>query len=390
MIPKPLDQIGEADLTALIGTTERKSLEFKRELPRAWNDEATREFLADVSSLANATGGDLVYGVEETAGAATKIVGIDATDLDKVQAQLAQKLLSGIDPRLPRWDPHVVTLADGRAVLILRVPQSWIGPHRVAFKDHGHFYARHANGKYRLDVGDLRTAFIGSESLAERVRSFRAERLMAIKANDGAVQLKEGGRMVLHLLALDAFSTWTSVPTLTDRQAMHQIVPLGGAGGSLAVNLDGFAYHSGDLPTHRYAQLFRNGAIEGVLVWSGDRKSIPSTAFENYLISAVRAWAPQLRAWGASGPVSVGLAFLNVKGWQFGVSPELFWPGDVNGTVRRDDLILPMTGADSLDLPADVILRPSIDLVWNAFGVSESVNFDPQGKWDPDHRKRRR
>jgi hypothetical protein len=136
--------------------------------------------------------------------------------------------------------------------------------------------------------------------------------------------------------------------------------------------------------------VFRNGAVESVYVWDAEGKAIPSTAYEGRTLTAVREWLPQLRAWGASGPLSVGLAFLGVKGWELAAPKELFWADPITTTIRRDDLILPMTGADSLDRTADEIMRPTFDLVWNAFGVTHSINFDSDGKWDPDHWKRRR
>lgn len=61
MIPRPLQDITRHDLEALVinQVAERRTLEFKRELPG--NSESQRkEFLADVTSFANAQGGDLL------------------------------------------------------------------------------------------------------------------------------------------------------------------------------------------------------------------------------------------------------------------------------------------------------------------------------------------
>ena len=62
MIAKPIDQIEEDDLQRLIGTAESRQLEFKASLGKS--DEDVKEFLKDVSAMANATGGD-IYGVVE-------------------------------------------------------------------------------------------------------------------------------------------------------------------------------------------------------------------------------------------------------------------------------------------------------------------------------------
>jgi len=39
-------------------------LDYKRDVPGE-SDQDKKEFLADISSFANATGGDLIYGVDE-------------------------------------------------------------------------------------------------------------------------------------------------------------------------------------------------------------------------------------------------------------------------------------------------------------------------------------
>jgi predicted HTH transcriptional regulator len=66
MIDKPLGDIDSEDLQRLQvnGVAESRSLEYKQALPGG-TDLERKEFLGDVSSFANATGGDLLYGVTE-------------------------------------------------------------------------------------------------------------------------------------------------------------------------------------------------------------------------------------------------------------------------------------------------------------------------------------
>jgi len=73
MLPAQLDSVDEGHLNALVtnGVLESRSLEFKAKL--VWGTESERkEFLADVSAFANGGGGDLVLGIEEDNGAASK------------------------------------------------------------------------------------------------------------------------------------------------------------------------------------------------------------------------------------------------------------------------------------------------------------------------------
>lgn len=61
MISKGIEQITEEDLQNLIGNSvsERKTIEYKQTLPGN-SDSDKKEFLADVSSFANASSGDLI------------------------------------------------------------------------------------------------------------------------------------------------------------------------------------------------------------------------------------------------------------------------------------------------------------------------------------------
>ena len=69
MINKHFDKIDFNYLKQLQNNAvaENKTLEYKQKLPT--NDDAgKKEFLADVSSFANASGGDLIFGVTEETG----------------------------------------------------------------------------------------------------------------------------------------------------------------------------------------------------------------------------------------------------------------------------------------------------------------------------------
>src|SRR5438309_1617191 len=97
---KSVEQITAADLERLVtnGVSESRSLEYKETLPGG-SDQDKREFLADVSSFANAIGGDLVYGARDArdesgkpTGTPDAIVGLDVTNLDQAIQRLENVL----------------------------------------------------------------------------------------------------------------------------------------------------------------------------------------------------------------------------------------------------------------------------------------------------------
>ena len=84
MIPKPLERVEAADIDFLLVAKleESRTLDYKRDLPGG-SDADRKEFLADVSSLANTVGGDIIFGIEEVGGLPTAIVGLLVADLDE-------------------------------------------------------------------------------------------------------------------------------------------------------------------------------------------------------------------------------------------------------------------------------------------------------------------
>ncbi len=71
-INKPLEAIEESDLQNLVveRVREIKTIEYKQSLPGN-SDGEKKEFLYDVSSFANAAGGDLIYGIKAEDGVAS-------------------------------------------------------------------------------------------------------------------------------------------------------------------------------------------------------------------------------------------------------------------------------------------------------------------------------
>jgi len=88
MLTKNLSDVAIEDVQRLCDNRVEEShfLEFKAERIGGANDDK-REFLADVSAFANASGGDLVLGVKEEGGTAVEICGIDVDDPDKAMQQ---------------------------------------------------------------------------------------------------------------------------------------------------------------------------------------------------------------------------------------------------------------------------------------------------------------
>lgn len=269
MIPKDLEKISEQDLQELVNNSvlEHKTLEYKSTLPGNANSEK-KEFLADVSSFANAAGGDLVYGVlqDNETGFPKELRGLDVQNIDQEILRLDSMIRSGIDPRMPTVRIQRISLSNSKTVVIVRVQKSWISPHRVTLQGHDKFYSRSTNGKYELDVTELRVAFNLSGTSVERIRSFRQDRISRIFANETPVPFREGAKIVLHLIPITASDPSQQLDVQKIASHRQKLMPMIWSYGNHRYNLDGFLTYSAgsSTRTHSYVQMFRNGIIETV------------------------------------------------------------------------------------------------------------------------------
>ena len=392
MLPTQLVSVDESHLNALVadGVRESRSLEFKERL--VWGTESERkEFLADVSALANGGGGDLILGIEEDNGAASKVVGLGVFDPDSDTLKMENVIRDGIAPRIIGIRIQSVALSNGRRVVIVRVPNRLNRPHMVVFKRWSRFYSRNSAGKHQLDVDELRSTFLASEGLAERVRQFRIERVDAILQGNTPVPLSRKTCVCIHVIPISAFGPSFSFDVATARERGETLPPIGRRGWNPRVNFDGLLFFTPSRADGAvaYVQLFRNGVIEAVdcerlAPVEPDRqrrdKYIPSIAYEQDIIRAVNDYTEFYRKHEMPTPVLVGLSILNVKGLRM-------WAGDiydVGSPIDRDHLILPDRLAESLDFDAASFLRPCFDQIWNACGYDRSLNYDEKGNWNPD------
>jgi hypothetical protein len=386
----PVGSISEVNLQGLIDdqvSEGGRRIEFKKEVGK--RDEDKREFLADVSSFANAAGGDILIGVEENAGVADALTGIASDEVDAEVLRLENAIRDGVDPRIPGLSIQPVPIQGGqRAILVARVPRSWAAPHMVTFRGHSRFYSRNSAGKYPLDVSEIRAAFGASESVRTRVTNFRLERLGRITANDGPVRLLDEPKTVLHVIPMTVSdpAVQYDVMGLTDYSSPH-FRPFTGSGWSNRINFEGaLAFAHGDnRGAQSYTQVFRSGAIEGAEGFMLRRRDgqrghlIPSTAFEAALIEALDRYIHLAADVGVTPPYAVGLSLLGVRGLEMGVNARLLSDGLV--PIDRDDLILPEVLVDDRGLQAQSILRPLIDAIWNSVGWRGSPNYDESGQW---------
>jgi Putative DNA-binding domain len=400
MINVPFNSIDQAVIESLLlnEVREGRTLDYKEALPPGGRDDR-KEFLADVTAFANGAGGDIVYGVTERrennrpTGVPEAVTGLAGINADAAILQLESVIRDGVEPRISGLHFKVVDGFPSGPVIVLRIPKSWSSPHMVKLGD-SRFYSRNNAGKYALDVAQIRSAFAFSDALPERVRRFREERIARIVAEETPIPLPSGhAKVVLHLLPVVALDPTTRIDTAPLRCQTEKLPPINANGWNNRHNLDGFLVHSGhgnpQTPT-TYLQVFRSGAIEAVesmlLEYNNhhDRRSgaepqnlIGSIAVERILIVALQKFLKVEQELGLEPPIFVMLSLVAVKG--YGILSE--WT-HYESTYRfdRDTLLLPDTVMESYDEPADKLLQPAFDAMWQAAGF-ECCRHYKEGRW---------
>lgn len=385
MILKELNEIAEVDLLALIsnGVSEGRTIDYKRDMPGN-SDGDKKEFLADVSSFANAGGGDLVFGMEEAGGLPTNLVGLASGDLDFEIRRLDSILAAGLNPRI-RYGTKIVTPTTGSRSLVLRIERSWIGPHRVVFQGHDKFYGRNSAGKYPLDVNELRAAFTLSSSAIERIRAFRTDRIIALNNNQTPIPFVDAPKVVLHCIPLEAFAGEARYDVLGLLDDQMQMAPMGSSSWGMRINLEGVLAFSNLQPCNAYTQVHRNGVLEAVQgrilaqKYEG-RPVIPSIAYERTIFEYLPRCFRLLNMIGVSMPIMVALTLIGTQGLYMGVASVL---GETGYPISSDTLVLPEMIVETPSTSTSQILKPVFDLIWNACGFPRSTNFDENGNWCP-------
>ena len=396
---KPAGILTEADLQDLVSNRVRelRTLDYKQELPGR-RDRDQREFLEDVTSFANSGGGSLIHGIREErdesgkpTGFPEELLGLPGVNLDEEINRLESLIRTGTEPRLQGCRFQPVPLKIGAEALVVRIPQSWAGPHAVTYLNNVPFFVRRSNGKMRLNVPELREAFLRSETIAERIRRFRTERIGVLMARETPVQLIEGPLAMLHLIPFGAFDRTMTISVESFSNYRNSLQSLRGMGADQhGFNADGFLGYSidADQPgsglASGYVQAFREGIVEYVEgslsqpISPPGQRAIAIKNLEIWLVEGVERILDLYRALDITPPVSISLSMLGVRGQRIWVRGSL---GRAEHPIQRDEVHPPDLLVETLDIDVRRVLRPTFDVLWNAGGWPRSSSYDEKGVW---------
>lgn len=388
MINKELDEISIEDIQELIENSvpEGKTIEYKEEFSIS-GDEERKEFLYDISSFSNARGGDLIFGIKEdkATGYPVKIIGVHVENTDKLQLQIESLIRDCIAPRLQGLTLRFIKLEIDIYILIIRIVKSWNKPHQVTYKGIDKFYSRGNNGKYKLDVFELRNAFLSANSLRQEIHNFRNERLTNIIANEGAVPLQDNGKIILQIVPFISLETGNLVDLKELFKNKELLRPIGDHAFLIRYNFDGilsYENYRSDLTNKAYLQVFHNGIIEtvdGNLIQPfNDQKQLFVEYIEELIINFIYRASELYKIININPPFIALLTLTGVCDFEIGFSSTLF-PLDKK-KVGKEILIFPDILIEDWKTGLDLMIKPWFDSLWNAVGYDESKSY-VDGRW---------
>lgn len=396
---KSLNEITEADLRQLIAekVSENERLEYKKDVNYS-TDEAKRELAKDFAAFANRSGGHYVIGIDEREGDPYELVGVEWMNLDQKAREIVETVRANTHPPLPIIQFKDIPLACGKRCVVFYVPRSWQAPHavnRAQNKDYYSFPIRMVSETTYLNIDEIRTAFVGSEALGDRIRSFRADRLNKIIAGETPMDLYNVLPQtrnlnnplpitVLHVVPVSAFD-------LGHRIDLSPILSFHHLGSQKRWNFDGVLVesppHRVQVPSHpSYYQFFHNGCAEALMMQqeNGDEGvRYLYTSFELFVLDTLEQILKTVKQLNIATPLFIMLSLINVRGHTIRGMGELSAEqailnmlGSVPGQVRpidRNLLIVPEAFLDSPDADVKRALKPLVDQVWQATGHPNSI-----------------
>ena len=126
--------------------------------------------------------------------------------------------------------------------------------------------------------------------------------------------------------------------------------------------------------------MFRSGAAEGVFVLDkdGDQQILRGGEFEHQVGGFVKQYLMVTGNLEIEPPYYAFLSFVGIRECTFQLHPRIRLP-DGGRMLHQENMILPEVVMEDRAVDPFRVLKPTFDMVWNAFGLIGSRNYDEQG-----------
>lgn len=394
LLGKKLSDLNKLDFERLIDNkiTESIMLDYKLELPKP-NDAGKKEFLADITAMANTVGGLIIYGLKEAkedghnAGYPDEIVGLKATDGSEINVEILKQWFDsvtrdGIEPRIQGMEYHDY-LYYGKLLFIVSIPRSLLAPHMVKFAGDSRFFSRTTTGKYKMDVSQIKDAFLRTDEWKSYTEQFRRERVESYFESTPGEPTEAA--VLIHILPIGEreFLDLKGKANEISRMLPSNIFP---TGYSTTYNFDGVIKRSNDVSD--YIQIFRNGGIEvfeALNVAGTDKKGGWQLFLDQITIATMKYLHSYLvftDHYNITPPFAIYLNVINMKGAYVRLGS---FGGSVPFADGKERLLFPGVLIEDSTINIDESLRPTFDMLYQSCGASLCPSYTPSGSFNLDY-----
>jgi hypothetical protein len=392
---KHINDINEDDIKRLQDNAiaETKLLDYKLEL-KIGSDEEKKEFLADITAMANTEGGLIIYGIEEgkdgtgkSTGIASKIVGISVPNKDKLLQQIEDTIRSNTDPKITTIGVSFIKV-EGVDIFLLGVSKFISLPHMMTYKSSNKYYKRRNTGKYLVDSNELYELFMNNFLIKDRANNFVKERITEIRNGGLFPNLDLVGSFFLHIVPIGHIGNnlIDIVPLRNTEFLQLKMRPLmSGGGWDHNFNLDGFmAYSAYDKKVHSFTQLFRDGILEFYTSHfhstdepNKDIFKINGAYIEQLVVESITNSFEIYTEFKIEGPYAIFINLFDTeKGILIGDNRLMHYRAS---KIGRSNIFLPsiIIKSSRIDLWGE--LKPIFDILWQSGGYRKSPYYKDDG-----------
>jgi hypothetical protein len=392
----PWDALSLEHVQALIDRQipESRTLDYKETL--RLDDSGRLDFLQDVTAMANASGGTILYGVAEgdgeDRGLPVRYRGMPI-EPEGVGSQLDHLLRDGVDERIHHVQHRAIPVGDGTYLYVVRIPPSPRAPHMIIKKSgRPRFYSRATVSNDPMNMQQIREAILRSDTLVEQARHLietrTTESIAFAESRQNRGDPRDDSVALLHVVPLYRADSQLDLADQVVADRMRQVLGYGAHyQGNLRWSLEGLysQYESDGVTRKHWALLTRTGAMEfgevGFLMPS--RWHTPNVVHlveTGYLDQDVRRCIAQVRGLAEDGwltvPFVLSLRLLNVFGAMLGSNQTPKFgntrPFGQQHLIVEPEVVTEWTGVDAA-------ARRIFDTVWQAFGYQRCPYYAADG-----------
>ncbi len=228
------------------------------------------------------------------------------------------------------------------------------------------------------------------KGIFERIEAFHDKRIKKIERNDASVPLREGAKIVLHLIPFNSFVSPKNYDLSQFYGKYLELKPLRDSVCLQTYDFDGLI-HFHEITENKsfgYVQLFTNGIIEAVSVCSLEslertNMSLPIIVLEKQIVTKLKEHLLFLKEkLKVELPIIFYLSLLEVeKCTILRPDPSLDFEDEEIHNFGRKILNFSKIIIATFDIVPEKILKTTFDKLWNAAGYPRSFHYNEKEQW---------